>query len=131
MPVRRRISIGRDLAVRLGGFTLAQNRLLDKADDRPKSKRPARQREIECDEALFERLRDLRKEPGRRAPCPGLCIFGDATLRDMRGDIRRHERPCGDLRCRESANSAVRTAFAAEIAAYLETYPRVEFAARD
>jgi ATP-dependent DNA helicase RecQ len=100
---------------------------------RPKSKRSARRNgEIECDEILFGRLRELRKQFADKRGVPAYVIFGDATLREM---ARRYP-------ATKEAMSAVfgvgerkllefGEAFAAEIAAHLNAYPRVEFAARD
>jgi len=100
---------------------------------RPKSKRSVRRDgEIECDEILFGRLRELRKQFADKRGVPAYVIFGDATLREM---ARRYP-------ATKEAMSAVfgvgerkllefGEAFAAEIAAHLHAYPRVEFAARD
>lgn len=100
---------------------------------RPKSKRSARRDgEIECDEILFGRLRELRKQFADKRGVPAYVIFGDATLREM---ARRYP-------ATKEAMSAVfgvgerkllefGEAFAAEVAAHLNAYPRVEFAASD
>ena len=100
---------------------------------RPKSKRPARRDgEIECDEILFGRLRELRKRFADKRGVPAYVIFGDATLREM---ARRYPATkeamnavfgVGERKLHEFGE-----AFAAEVAAHLNAYPRVEFAARD
>ena len=50
-----------------------------------------RQGDIECDEILFNRLRDLRKKLADERKVPAYVIFGDATLRQM-----AREYPQGD-----------------------------------
>ena len=100
---------------------------------RPKTKRPPRRTgEIDCDEALFSRLRELRKRLADERGVPAYVIFGDATLREM---ARRY--PATKEAIAEIFGVGQRKlqdfgeAFAAEIAAHLQAYPRVEFAARD
>jgi ATP-dependent DNA helicase RecQ len=47
-------------------------------------KRPKRRAgEIECDEALFERLRALRREIADKRDVPAYVIFSDVSLREM------------------------------------------------
>ena len=47
-------------------------------------KRPKRRAgEIECDEALFERLRGLRREIANKRDVPAYVIFSDVSLREM------------------------------------------------
>ena len=93
---------------------------------------PRRAGEIECDEALFGRLRAVRKRLADERGVPAYVIFGDATLREM---ARRYPATrealggifgVGQRKLQEFGN-----AFAAEIAAHLQVHPRVEFAARD
>ena len=100
---------------------------------RPKSKRPARRDgEIECDEILFGRLRELRKRFADKRGVPAYVIFGDATLREM---ARRYpatkEAMSAVFGVGERKLHEFGEAFAAEVAAHLNAYPRVEFAARD
>ena len=100
---------------------------------RPKTKPPPRRAgEIECDEALFGRLRAVRKRLADERGVPAYVIFGDATLREM---ARRYPATrealggifgVGQRKLQEFGN-----AFAAEISAHLQVHPRVEFAARD
>ncbi|HEY6112274.1 MAG TPA: DNA helicase RecQ [Chthoniobacterales bacterium] len=49
----------------------------------PKGERKRRAGEIECDEALFERLRVLRRKLADERDVPAYIIFSDATLREM------------------------------------------------
>jgi ATP-dependent DNA helicase RecQ len=100
---------------------------------RPKTKPPPRRTgEIECDEALFGRLRAVRKRLADERGVPAYVIFGDATLREM---ARRYPATrealggifgVGQRKLQEFGDT-----FAAEIAAHLQVHPRVEFAARD
>ncbi len=99
----------------------------------PKGRRPARRAgEIECDEALFGRLRELRKRLADERRVPAYVIFGDATLREI---ARRYpatkEAMRGVFGMGERKLEEFGGTFAAEVAAHLEAYPRVEFAARD
>jgi ATP-dependent DNA helicase RecQ len=100
---------------------------------RPKGRRPARRAgEIECDEVLFGRLRELRKRLADERSVPAYVIFGDATLREM---ARRYpatkEAMRGVFGVGQRKLQEFGAAFAAEVAAHLEAYPRVEFAARE
>ena len=99
----------------------------------PKNKRPARRTgEIECDEVLFGRLRELRKRLADERGVPAYVIFGDATLRDM---ARRYPATKDAMRgvfgVGERKFEEFGAVFAAVVAGHLETYPRVEFAVRD
>ena len=49
----------------------------------PKRERKRRAGEIECDEALFERLRVLRRKLADERDVPAYIIFSDASLREM------------------------------------------------
>ena len=107
--------------------------MLTKPLVRPKAKRPARRAgEIECDEVLFGRLRELRKRLADERGVPAYVIFGDATLREMARrypstrDAMRGISGVGERKLQEFG-----AVFAAVVAAHLEAYPRVEFAARD
>jgi len=95
-------SIGREL-IRLGlvrqstekftileltpkGITVLKERspiTLTKPADIPDKKPRARRGEIECDEALFERLRALRRKLADERGVPAYIIFSDTTLREM------------------------------------------------
>ncbi len=98
-----------------------------------KAKRlPRRAGAIECDEVLFSRLRELRKRLADERGVPAYVIFGDATLRQMARcypptqESMRGIFGVGERKLREFG-----APFAALIAGYLETYPRVEFAASE
>ncbi len=88
-----------------------------------------RKGEIECDEVLFGRLRDLRKRLADERKVPAYVIFGDATLRDMARqyptskDAMRGVFGIGEKKLEEFG-----TVFASVVAGHLETYPRVDFA---
>ena len=57
---------------------------LTKPFDVETRKRPKRRAgEIECDEALFERLRGLRREIADKRDVPAYVIFSDVSLREM------------------------------------------------
>lgn len=78
--------------------------------------------EIECDEALFERLRSLRRKLADEADVPAYVIFSDASLREM-----AHEAPTrlGDFArisgVGEQKLKKFGEAFVAEISAYTES----------
>ena len=48
--------------------------------------RPARKGDIACDEALFEKLRQLRREIADSRGVPAYIVFGDVSLREMARD---------------------------------------------
>jgi len=85
--------------------------------------RRERRGQIECDEALFERLRRLRKQLADDRNVPAYIIFSDVSLRQMARDVPRDERAfsritgVGDKKLREFADI-----FLAEIAAYAEAH---------
>ena len=98
-----------------------------------KAKRlPRRAGAIECDEVLFSRLRELRKRLADERGVPAYVIFGDATLRQMaRCYPATQESMRGIFGVGERKLREFGAVFAALIAGYLETYPRVEFAASE
>jgi ATP-dependent DNA helicase RecQ len=49
----------------------------------PKHQRKQRVGEIECDEALFQRLRKLRRQIADEREVPAYIIFSDTSLREM------------------------------------------------
>jgi ATP-dependent DNA helicase RecQ len=88
----------------------------------PKRERKRRAGEIECDEALFERLRVLRRRIADERDVPAYIIFSDAALREMARacpttpvEFRRIP-GVGDQKLRDFAES-----FLAEIKDYLAT----------
>ena len=85
--------------------------------------------EIACDEALFERLRALRKRLADERAVPPYIVFSDVALRQMargypvsEGEFARIS-GVGEKKLREFG-----AAFLAEIAAHLQTNPRQIFA---
>ncbi len=85
--------------------------------------------EIACDEELFERLRDLRKQLADERDVPAYIIFSDVALRQMArnypvtaGDFTRIS-GVGEKKLREFG-----AVFLEAIAAHLATHPRQIFA---
>jgi ATP-dependent DNA helicase RecQ len=87
--------------------------------------------EIECDETLFDRLRKLRKRLADERGVPAYVIFGDNTLRQMAREYPTH---IDDLRViggmGEKKLAEFGNIFTNEVAAYLQTYPKVDFGGR-
>lgn len=84
--------------------------------------------EIECDEALFEKLRSLRKRLADERSVPPYIIFSDVALRQMarlypvnEGEFVRIS-GVGERKLAEFGKT-----FMGEIARHLETYPRQAF----
>ena len=105
--------------------------MLTKPLTRPKARRTShRTGEIECDEVLFGRLRELRKRLADERGVPAYVIFGDATLRDIaRQYPESKDAMRGIFGVGEKKLEEFGSAFAAVVAGHLETYPRVHFAA--
>ena len=84
--------------------------------------------EIECDETLFDRLRKLRKRLADERGVPAYVILGDNALRQM---AREYPLRVSDLQgvggIGEKKLAEFGEVFTREIAAYLETYPKVDF----
>ena len=84
--------------------------------------------QIECDETLFDRLRKLRKRLADDRSVPAYVILGDTTLRQM---ARVYPTKTDDLRgitgIGEKKLAEFGAEFTAEVASYLETYPKVSF----
>lgn len=84
--------------------------------------------EIECDELLFERLRQLRKREADERDVPAYVIFSDVTLRLMARQYPRTERELSFISgVGEKKLAEFGEMFLEEIASYLSTYPRQEF----
>ncbi len=84
--------------------------------------------EIECDETLFDRLRKLRKRLADERGVPAYVIFGDTTLRQMAREYPTHIdalRMVGGMG--EKKLIEFGDIFTTEVAAYLQTYPKVDF----
>ena len=87
--------------------------------------------EIECDETLFDRLRKLRKRLADERGVPAYVIFGDNTLRQMAREYPTHIdalRVIGGMGEKKLAEFG--GIFTNEVAAYLQTYPKVDFSGR-
>jgi len=87
--------------------------------------------EIECDETLFDRLRKLRKRLADERGVPAYVIFGDNTLRQMAREYPTHIdalRVIGGMGEKKLAEFG--NIFTNEVAAYLQTYPKVDFSGR-
>ncbi|WP_246026407.1 DNA helicase RecQ [Oleiharenicola lentus] len=96
----------------------------------PKAKRVThREGEIECDEILFARLRELRKQLADERGVPAYIIFGDTTLREL---ARRYPTRVGQLEgitgIGEKKRAEFGDTFTAAIAEFLKTNPKIEFA---
>ena len=101
--------------------------MLSKPMSRPKTKAP-RAGEIECDETLFDRLRKLRKRLADERGVPAYVILGDNALRQMARDYpARTDDLRGITGIGEKKLAEFGETFVAEIAAYLETNPKVSF----
>ena len=85
--------------------------------------------EIACDETLFDRLRQLRKQLADARDVPAYIVFSDVALRQMARDYPANERDfarisgVGEKKLREFG-----AAFLGEIAAHLQTNARQIFA---
>ena len=113
-----------------GRATLSQRKAvtLTKPVAAPQPQQP-RAGDIACDEALFERLRQLRKQLADDRTVPPYIIFSDVSLRQMAREYPANEGEfaritgVGERKLREFG-----AAFLAEIAAHLQTNPRQIFA---
>ena len=85
--------------------------------------------EIACDEALFERLRELRKRLADERDVPAYIVFSDVALRQMARNYPANERDfarisgVGEKKLREFG-----AAFLGEVAAHLQMNARQIFA---
>ena len=102
---------------------------LTKPMDLPKVRKVVRREgDIECDEILFNRLRELRKKLADERKVPAYVIFGDATLRQMAreypqsDDAMAHIFGMGVKKRAEFSET-----FAREIASYLQDNSRITF----
>ena len=141
-------AIGREL-MRLGHLTVAEGEFatleltetgmdllrsrtpitLTKPMNLPKAKRVIRREgDIACDEILFERLRALRKRLADERKVPAYIVFGDTTLRQM---AREYPTSVGAMEgisgLGEKKRAEFGETFAAAIAEFLETNPRITF----
>ena len=96
-----------------------------------KTSRPRKGRagDLECDEALFEKLRDLRRELASERGVPPYIIFGDVALRHMAHDYPTTLAAFGlGHGVREKKLNEFGEIFTKEITSYLENNPKREFA---
>ncbi len=102
---------------------------LTKPLDLPKAKRaPRREGDVECDEILFARLRELRKRLADERGVPAYIIFGDTTLRQMaRSYPTRLKDLDGITGVGEKKRAEFGDTFVAAIAEFLKTNPRMTF----
>ncbi|MBI5425638.1 MAG: DNA helicase RecQ [Opitutae bacterium] len=96
----------------------------------PKAKRITRREgEIECDEILFARLRELRKKLADERGVPAYVVFGDATLRQLAREYPIDvDQLDGITGIGEKKRAEYGPTFVAAIAKFLDTNPRVQFA---
>ncbi len=95
----------------------------------PKAKRVARREgDIECDEILFARLRELRKKLADERGVPAYIVFGDATLREMaRSYPTRLSELEGITGVGEKKRAEFGETFTDAIAQFLKNNPRMNF----
>jgi ATP-dependent DNA helicase RecQ len=99
--------------------------MLTKTASTPSSRRASRAGDMPCDEALFEKLRQLRKKIADERGVPAYVIFGDATLRQMArdypetNDAMSHISGVGERKLEEFGE-----VFLDEIAAFLQDNPK-------
>jgi ATP-dependent DNA helicase RecQ len=85
--------------------------------------------EIACDEALFEKLRALRKQLADERGVPPYIIFSDVSLRQMARFYPANDREFSRISgVGEKKQREFGTTFMRNIAAYLQTNPRQMFA---
>jgi ATP-dependent DNA helicase RecQ len=96
-----------------------------KLKDKPRKQRVG---EIDCDEALFEQLRELRAGLAKERGVPAYIVFGDVTLRQMARDYPTNTAGFGLISgVGEKKLKEFVEVFTTEIADYLEGNPRQEF----
>lgn len=103
--------------------------VLTKPMETPKARKVVRrQGDIECDEILFNRLRELRKKLADEKKVPAYVIFGDATLRQMAREYPQgDEAMAGIFGMGEKKRAEFGETFAREISAYLRDNSRMSF----
>jgi ATP-dependent DNA helicase RecQ len=85
--------------------------------------------EIACDEVLFERLRQLRKQLADQRDVPAYIVFSDVALRQMAREYPVNEREFARISgVGEKKLLEFGAIFLAEIAAHLQSSPRQIFA---
>ena len=87
-----------------------------------------REGDIECDEILFARLRELRKRLADERKVPAYVVFGDATLRQLAREYPQVESALdGIFGMGEKKRAEFGATFTAFIAEFLTTNPRQAF----
>jgi ATP-dependent DNA helicase RecQ len=114
---------GRGVLTARTPITLTKTRAL------PKARRATRREgDIACDEILFERLRELRKQLADERGVPAYVIFGDTTLRALaRAYPTRLSELGGITGIGEKKRAEFGEAFTEAIATFLGTNPRMQF----
>ena len=104
--------------------------LLTKVVEKPSAKARKRAGEIECDEALFDDLRLVRRNLADERNVPAYVIFSDVSLREMArsypttpAEFRRIP-GVGEQKLKDFSEP-----FLAAITEYLASHPRQRFAA--
>lgn len=102
---------------------------LTKPMETPKARRIVRREgDIECDEILFNRLRELRKKLADERRVPAYVIFGDATLRQMAREYPQgDEAMAGIFGMGQKKRAEFGEIFTREISAYLQDNSRMTF----
>jgi len=95
----------------------------------PKARKAIRREgDIECDEILFARLRELRKRLADERKVPAYVIFGDATLRQLAREYPETESALeGIFGMGEKKRAEFGATFTAFIAEFLRSNPRQAF----
>jgi ATP-dependent DNA helicase RecQ len=114
------------------GMTVLRTRqpvTLTKQLTTPKARKVIRREgDIECDEILFARLRELRKRLADERKVPAYVIFGDATLRQLAREYPETESALeGIFGIGEKKRAEFGQTFTAFIAEFLKTNPRQNF----
>jgi len=102
---------------------------LTKPMDTPKVRKVVRREgDIECDEILFSRLRDLRKKLADERKVPAYVIFGDATLRQMAREYPQSDESMANIFGMGAKKRAeFSEIFSREISSYLQDNSRMTF----
>jgi ATP-dependent DNA helicase RecQ len=88
--------------------------------------------EVECDEILFARLKQLRKRLADEKGVPAYVVFGDATLRQLAREYpTRLSEMEGIFGMGEKKRAEYGESFAAEIESFLQDNSRQSFALRN
>jgi ATP-dependent DNA helicase RecQ len=114
------------------GMTVLRTRqpvTLTKQLTTPKARKIVRREgDIECDEILFARLRELRKRLADDRKVPAYVIFGDATLRQLAREYPQTESALeGVFGMGEKKRAEFGATFTSFITEFLKTNPRQNF----